>query len=741
MPLSLELFATAPRGTADLLAAELRALGAETSGERGSGVYFTGSLESALKVCLWSRFAGRVLLLLGQGPATDADSLYESVQGVDWSAHLAPGATLAVDFHGRSTGLQHSVYGARRVKDAVVDQLRQRHGWRPDVDLREPDLRINVHLERERARIALDLSGESLHRRGYRVAPVEAPLKEHLAAALLARAGWPAIARAGGALHDLLCGSATLPLEAALMAADSAPGLTRPRFGFERWPQHQPELWRRLRAEATGRREAGLDGLPDIRGFDADPAAVRAALANIEAAGLRGRVHVERRELGDARSRAGPGSPSGLVVANPPYGRRLGEARELEPLYARLGEALRGGYDGWEAAVLTATPALGHCLGLRARRSHTLWNGALECRLLRFTLREPWLAPVPANRVQRAQRRVMAHGEAQPGADMIANRLRKNRRERERWAAREKVDCYRLYDADMPEYAAAIDLYHTEQGERWVHVQEYRAPPTVEAEAARRRLDQLLAVLPEVLEVDAERVVCKRRERQRGRTQYDRLGAGGGYLEVREGPARLLVNLTDHLDTGLFLDHRPTRALLGRLAAGKRFLNLFCYTGSATVHAALGGARESVSVDSSASYLEWAGRNLDRNGLPAARHRLQRDDCMRWLRSAAGGPHYDLIFLDPPSFSNSRRSNEVLDVQRDHAALIQAAAALLAPGGLLLFSTNLRRFRLDADALQALETEDISAASIPHDFRRNPRIHQCWRLWAREGAGPGAQAR
>lgn len=734
--MTLRFFAAAPRGVTDLLAAELAALGATALRERAGGVYFDGSLETGYRACLWSRVASRVLLVLGEVPAADATALYEGVGGLDWEAELDPGATLAVDFHGANAAITHSQFGAQRVKDAIVDRLRARRGARPDVSRLDPDLRVNVHLERDRAQVALDLGGESLHRRGYRTEPVAAPLKENLAAAVLLRAGWPAIAAAGGPLVDPCCGSATLPIEAALMAGDVAPGGLGRRFGFERWPRHDAALWARLEAEAAERRVAGLARLPDIRGFDADATAVRAALANIERAGLRGRVHVERRELGDPRSRARPGDPPGLVVANPPYGQRLGRGEEsaLAALYERLGETLREGFAGWQAAVLTATPALGHHLGIRARRSHTLWNGALECRLLRFTLDASCLPAPRAHPVQRARERVLSGGEPSPGAAMVANRLKKNLRELGRWAAREHIDCYRLYDADMPEYAVAVDLYHTVTGERWAHVQEYRAPASVEPERARRRLDELLAVLPEVLEVPAERVVLKRRERQRGRAQYERRAERGEFLQVREGAARLWVNLHDYLDTGLFLDHRPTRAMLGRLAAGRRFLNLFCYTAAASVQAGLGGARSTTSVDLSATYLDWAARNLALNGLGGERHRLLRADCTTWLDAAAAqGERYDLVFLDPPTFSNSKRMQEVLDVQRDHAQLILASVRLLAPDGLLVFSTNHRRFQLDAPALAGLAVEDVSAASLPRDFARNPRIHRCWTIRRAEG--------
>jgi 23S rRNA (guanine2445-N2)-methyltransferase / 23S rRNA (guanine2069-N7)-methyltransferase len=533
-------------------------------------------------------------------------------------------------------------------------------------------------------------------------------MKENLAAAVLLRAGWPQIARLGGALVDPMCGSGTLLIEGALLAADVAPGLRRGYFGFLGWKGHDPQLWARLLAEAQQRREAGLAHLPVIVGGDRDGAAIRAAWASLERAGLHGRVHFERRDLADLAPP--PGAKPGLVVVNPPYGERLGEAETLRPLYRLLGERLRERFTGWTAAVLTGNPDLGKEMGLRARRYHTLFNGALECRLLHFEIEPQWFVE-PGKRPE-----VLS-----AGAEAFANRLRKNLKTIGRWAAQNGITCYRLYDADLPEYAVAVDLY-----EGWAHVQEYEAPSSVDPNRAEARLREALAVLPGVLGMAEERVVLKVRRRQKGRAQYEKLGEKGEFIEVGEGGLRFLVNLTDYLDTGLFLDHRPTRAMLRELAGGKRFLNLFAYTGTATVHAAAGGAVATVSVDLSRTYLDWARRNLAVNGFAGRQHELVRADVLEWL--ARERRRFDLIFLDPPTFSASKRMERTFDVQRDHVPLLRAAVRLLDPGGLLIFSTNSRRFRLDREALPELAIEEITPRTIPRDFERNPRIHYCWKI-------------
>ena len=715
----LPLFASAPRGIEPLLADELRALGAGNVKETRAGVTFEGDLTLAYRVCLWSRVANRVLLPLAKFPAPTPEALYDGVRGIDWSTHLDQNGTLAVEFNAYRSAITHTHYGALKVKDAIVDQFRERTGVRPSVATNEPDVRINVYVHADVASLSIDLSGESLHRRGYRVDTVTAPLKENLAAAILLRAGWPAIAKAGGALVDLMCGSGTLPIEAALIASDSAPGLERTYYGFLRWHGHDVAIWEALLAEARARRAAGIKNMPPIRGYDHDPAAVRVALANVEQAGFTGLVHIERRYLADCRNEHV--EHAGLVVVNPPYGERLGEESELPGLYRVLGEVLKRCYEGWRAAVFTGNPDLGKVMGLRAHKMHLLYNGAIECKLLHFevqprqyvTDRKP-VESLPAAAVTTLT----------PGAEMFANRLRKNLKQLGKWAEREKISCYRLYDADMPEYALAIDLY--QGAARWAHVQEYAAPKTIDPDKASERLQEAMSAIPGVLGIPVDQIFLKVRQRQKGNAQYERHDTRGEFHAVEEDGLKLLVNFSDYLDTGLFLDHRLTRRLLREHAKDKRFLNLFGYTGAATVHAAA-GARATTTVDMSRTYLDWARRNLALNGFEGPQHELIQADVLVWLEEETER-RYELIFLDPPTFSTSKRMQDTLDIQRDHLALIRAAARLLSPGGILIFSTNFRRFRLDREGLAEFSVEDLSRATLPKDFERDPRIHQCFKL-------------
>jgi 23S rRNA (guanine2445-N2)-methyltransferase / 23S rRNA (guanine2069-N7)-methyltransferase len=719
--------ATCPKGVEHLLADELRALGVSDVRETRAAVTFSGEIVAGYRACLWSRTASRVLLNLAEFAAATADELYAGVAAVPWEEHLAADGTLAIGVVGTTSGLTHTRFTAQKAKDAIVDRFRERTGGRPSVEFERPDLHINLRLHRDRAILSIDLAGSPLHERGYRTPgeQAEAPLKENLAAAVLVRAGWPEIAAAGGALVDPMCGSGTLLIEGALIAADQAPGLLREYWGFAGWLGHDADAWDALLDEADGRAEAGRERLPAIVGQDADQTAVELAVACARRAGFGGAIAIGQRDL--SKLEAPRGAKPGLVVTNPPYGVRLGEGADLAPLYALLGERLIAEFDGWQAAVLTNDESLARATGLRSSAAHTLYNGAIETKLYRFD--------VSSGSTRAEVRRAPETRSA--GAEMFANRLRKNLRHLGKWARRESVTCYRVYDADLPEYAMAVDLYQgagPDAGRRLACVAEYAPPATVDPAVAEARLSEAVGVVADVLEVLPDDLVVKVRKRQRGSSQYERQGERGEFVEVAEGGLRLLVNLHDYLDTGLFLDHRPVRAMVRDLAEGRRFCNLFAYTGVASVYAAAGGATAVHTVDLSDTYLAWAKRTMELNGfVEESGVRYFATDALRWLaeerRRVEGGfaDPYGLVFCDPPTFSSSKKMGDrTLDVQRDHVALIGDAAALLSEDGVLIFSTNLRTFKLDRAAMAGLEIEDVTAATIPPDFARSPRIHQCF---------------
>lgn len=764
-----QLFATTPKAMETILTDELQTLGVKNIKATMAGVAFQGDLETAYRACLWSRTANRILLVLSSFEVKSQEDLYKGVQKIDWFEHINPEDSFAVSFSAKnSAAINNTHFGALKVKDAIVDQMRAKFQTRPSIDTEQPNIRINVYLNGETAQLSLDLSGESLHRRGYRDVSIKAPMKENLAAAMLLRSGWPQIAKQQGSLIDPMCGSGTLLLEGAMIAADYAPGLLRDYFGFTGWKKHDAGCWEKLRAEAKQRKKTGLEKLPVIVGFDQNRHTVNTALAHIANAGLQNKIHVERRDIEDAEP-AESWKP-GLLICNPPYGERLGDEQETAELYKKFGDTLKAHFTGWKAAMIISNPELGFRLGIRSQKPITLFNGALECKLLRMDIEERNFfipkAKSPEERIaqvteiskvqeQRIAEAVKTRPAPQaeavstdnetiaPGTEMFAykdvgegrelgavsfaNRLKKNLKKLSNWAKQNRVTCYRAYDADLPEYAVAVDIYQGEQ--TWVNVQEYEPPKSIDQHKADQRLAGLLAEIPRVLGISRDQVFLKIRRKQKSTDQYEKHGDQGRFHIIEEGGCKLLVNFEDYLDTGLFLDHRPIRLLIQQQAKGKRFLNLFAYTGSATVHAAMGGAKSTTTVDMSNTYINWAKKNLALN-ISQGEHEFIQADCLEWLAAEAEQPskHYDLVFLDPPTFSNSKRMNAVFDIQTDHVQLINNAVSLLSPGGVLYFSTNFRRFKIDEQALSDLIVEDISAATIPEDFARNPKIHYCWRI-------------
>jgi 23S rRNA (guanine2445-N2)-methyltransferase / 23S rRNA (guanine2069-N7)-methyltransferase len=720
-PPSLRFVASSPRGCGDLLARELKAFGAAEVRERALGVEFAGPIAVAYRTCLESRVAARVFLVVAQFDAPTDAAFYDAVRAVDWRAHIDPARTLACDFSGKHPEITHTRFGALRLKDGICDQLRDATGRRPDIAPERPAVRVHAHANGPQVTVSLDLSGEGLHRRGYRTQAGEAPLRENLAAGILLRAGWDEKCTTAGEFLDPMCGSGTLVIEAAMIAARIAPNARRHYFGFFGWLGHDRTAW-----DAAKRAALAAEIVPAfrLRGLDADAAVLTAARDNAERAGVARFTSFERGELRDARPVA---AAPGFLATNPPYGVRLDDRDSARATMKELGAVLRTGFSGWDAVILAGSPDAGLELGIRAERVHTLWNGALECRLLRLHVSaETEKTLLHTGRTVRIDESLAET----PGAKMFANRIAKNLKALEKWAEREQVSCYRIYDADMPEYSFAIDRYAEVDGARvWLNVQEYAAPKTIDPAAVQRRRNEALAALPGATGVPVEHIHLRQRRRTARGEQYEKLGEGGEFRLVEESGLKFWVNFTDYLDTGLFLDHRITRQRLRAAASRARFLNLFAYTGSATVYAAAGRARETTTVDMSATYLDWARRNLAVNGFSGSQHQFVQEDCIAWLKTAVAERRvFDLIFLDPPTFSNSKRMDDIFDVQRDHAALIDRCMALLAAGGKLVFSNNAQKFKMDADIAARYKVTDITRATLPKDFERNPRIHQCYEL-------------
>ena len=712
MSQNLTLFATCPKGVEDLLAEECRQQHLTEVSTTHGGVFCQGDLEKAYRLCLWSRVASRVLLKLHEFPVSGHDDLYLGVQTIDWSSHLDSSGSFAIDVHTTHQQINNSHYATLKIKDAIADQFTQKYKHRPDVKRDRPDVRINAYIDKHNCTLYLDLSGEPLHKRGYRQQAGAAPLKENLAAAILIRAHWTQMAMENRPLIDPLCGSATLLLEAAYMAAGIAPGLLRSYFGFINWKQHEPEIWEQLINEA--KQGIDRDRVPRLIGIEKSYKVAEIARENIHAAGLDSIIEIKQADSVDV-VRDLP-DVTGLIVTNPPYGKRIGESKQLKSLYLELGRKLKTRFPGWNIALFTASHELAKFFGLRAHHKNTLYNGPLKCTLYQYRIRDIKTT---------SSRPDVTDNEAASGkdAEMFANRLLKNIKHLSKWVRKDNISCYRVYDADIPQYAIAVDIY-----ENWVHVQEYEPPRTVDAVQAFVRLNDAVDAISAILKTDKSRIILKTRKKQSGAEQYTRHDETYDTLIANEYGLKFRVNLKDYLDTGLFLDHRLTRKLISRIAKNRSFLNLFAYTGTATVYAAAGGAISSTTVDMSNTYLAWAQDNLELNNFSGKQHEFIREDCIKWLSDAKNeGRRYQLIFLDPPTFSNSKRMDHTLDIKRDHVELINQAMELLDDGGVLIFSCNAHGFKLDQKQLEEYSIRDITRMTTSEDFRRKP-AHVCWCL-------------
>lgn len=391
LPAPMQFTATCARGLEDALAEELGELGLENLTVNRGAVGFEGEIRDGYRVCLWSRIASRVLLLLAKAYANNAKTLYAEARRVDWNEHLDPSLTLAVEFVGGNEEIHNSQFGALTVKDAIVDRIRNQTDDRPNIDVEEPDVRVHVYLRHNRALISLDLSGPPLHLRGHSRDGGAAPIRENLAAGLLRYAGWSRLGVTGTPLVDPMCGSGTFLMEAADVLRDRAPGLARTRWGFSGWLQHDPKIWSELKEEAR----AAIKPVPpgQIFGYDRDPKQVARARANLARAGLADVVTVTEGELADLQPPAGSDViPRGLLVTNPPYGERMGQEDEVIQTHRLLGDVLKRRFPGWTGWIIAGSPFLGRQFGLKPKSKRSVFHGALDARWCEIPIRDEKVA-------------------------------------------------------------------------------------------------------------------------------------------------------------------------------------------------------------------------------------------------------------------------------------------------------------------------------------------------------------
>ena len=724
---SLELIATTAFGLEAIVKRELDDLGYEGRVISPGRIRFAGDVSAICRTNLWLRTADRVLLQLAEFPAEDFEALFENTKAIDWREWIPVKGAFPVV--GRSLRSQLSSVPAcqRAVKKAIVESLLRGH--RVDrLPESGPELKVQVAILDNVATLTLDTTGPSLHKRGYRQQAGPAPLKETLAAAMVQLSFW----KAGRPLLDPFCGSGTIPIEAALIGRNLAPGLSR-TFAAQAWPNIPKAAWSEATAEARDLARAGFD--ERLLGTDNDARTLQAARHNAEQAGVSAQVHFQERPFALLSSKR----LFGCIITNPPYGERLGRQRDWESLYRSIPETLRA-LPTWSHFILTAYPDFEALIGKQADRRRKLYNGRIECTYYQFHGPKPDVGKpeaISAADDEQGRGQTESGGAQEPPlvpvfgglsakaheqAELFRRRLQKRARHLRRWPTKRGVTCYRLYERDIPEIPLVVDRY-----EDHLHIAEYERPHDRDLAQHADWLDLMVATAADTLDVDRNKAFFKRRDRQRGDTQHEHLSEQHYEITVNEGGLQFIVNLSDYVDTGLFLDHRITRSMVRDTARGANVLNLFGYTGTFTVYATSGGAVRTTTVDWSRSYLDWAQRNLALNRLAGPEHRFVREDASSYLAQHPSDETYDLAIVDPPTFSNSKRTDKDWSVQRDHAELLTRLVPLMKVGGTIFFSTNFRRFKLDEPAIPSLQIREISKQTVPDDFR-NRRIHRCWRM-------------
>ena len=752
----MTLVAACAFGLEAIVKRELIALGYDAKVAQPGRVEFEGTWSDVCRANLWLRVADRVLVKVLEFPAADFDALFETVKDHDWSELIAADAAFPVTGRSRLSQLSSVPAVQRTVKKAIVESLKREHG-KSDLPETGVTYKIDVALLNDVAQLTLDTTGDSLHKRGYRKLTGKAPIKETLAAALVDLSVW----KPERMLIDPFCGTGTIPIEAALAGMKIAPGLNR-SFACSDWSQIPSSAW----ADAIDQAKSEIVHDADLKiiGSDIDVEALEMAKYHAKQAGVDRQIHFRQQAFHELQSQR----KYGCIITNPPYGERLEDLRSVQPLYETFPGILQK-LDTWSLFVITNVPSVEKIFQRRANRRRKLFNGRIECMYYQYLGPRPpkgyfdddYVEPLAevAEEVSVSNARKAPERQAQPAivseapaqktapssasyqrgdaaapifgglqakdreqADLFRSRLTKRARHLRKWPTKRGITCFRLYDRDIPEIPLVVDRY----GDN-LHLTEYERPHDRELGRHAAWLELMRTTAAETLEVDVERTHLKSRDHDA--RQYEKVANQRQRVEVEEAGLKFLVNLTDYVDTGLFLDHRNTRLMVHSEANGTRFLNLFAYTGSFTVYAADADADSTVTVDLSKNYLQWAQDNLKVNGLFGPEHKFIDMDCMAYLeRSVAKKKKFDLIVVDPPTFSNSKRTEEDWDVQQRHVEMLNMIAQILTPGGIVYFSTNFRRFKFDEANLVGFDTIlEISRQTVPEDFR-NKRIHRCWRM-------------
>lgn len=761
---------TCADGLENALLIELEGFGLMGAVLRTGRVRVSLGLAQFYHLCLYSKVASRILLPIGEyhfcqkvqtlnqireqngkkitrtleHKVIDEDipsALYEFASRYEWSDIFGVDKTFAIRLSVDKRVAVNQQFATLRIKDAIADCFNDKLGKRPSVD-KSPNVCIYAHISPELCELYLDLSGLSLHKRGYRVMNTDAPLKENLAAALLYECGWHEGKHS--AIIDPMCGSGTFITEALLMKTAYPVGIDKKvsEFGFYHWQYHDEALWQTLTSRAlqafydnlSALEQELVSGKFNVIALDASDLAIEACQKNIKASALMPISHAitpKHMMLSHAKTvLKNLQSPRPLIITNPPYGERLGDGDVIKPLYQGLGLIVADALSHLgraDMAVLASHIEHADTLPLTDPKTLKCHNGALTVYFRH--------GAVDFDKTNHKQYDLLANFTKKdihnPDSQEFINRLHKNLSHLKKHAIKDNISNMRIYDADLPNFNVAIDVY----GDK-IHVQEYAPPKHISTDVAKERFNLILSAIRQIFGINRESLFIKTRMRQSGNDQYAKNTPDDKKKKlwvVKEHGAYFYVNFSDYLDTGLFIDHRNIRQMIKQASFNKKVLNLFAYTCTASIHSALGGAMSVTSVDLSANYLNWGKQNFALNGLDLSakegeqlKYQFIAGDVFEWLKDHT--QKYDVIFIDPPTFSNSKKFKGTFDVQRDHVALINRAMNRLTADGVLYFSNNFTKFVLDESLKERYEVMDITHQTIGVDFNLKKPIHQSFKI-------------
>ncbi|AEO08152.1 bifunctional 23S rRNA (guanine(2069)-N(7))-methyltransferase RlmK/23S rRNA (guanine(2445)-N(2))-methyltransferase RlmL [Buchnera aphidicola] len=693
------LFASTHFGTEQLLKQELLRLGIKNSTIINGGVYYEANDFLLYKTLMWSRIASRIFLCITNFYIKNSQDLYLKIYDIDWNKIFYKNSTFAINFKGTNNIIRNSLFGALITKDAIIDQFRKKYCIRLNINLIEPDIRIKLLLLNNNIiHVMLDLSGESLHKRGYRKFFNQTPIKENLASAIIINSGW----NKNLPIIDPMCGSGTLLIEAAMMASNRAPGLKRSKWGFQSWKDYNKKIWTQIIQEAKEKFEIGMQTCLKnfFIGYDSNTDIIKKAKINALHAGVLKIIEFKTQNLENFKNINQTKIESGILLTNPPYGNRYKTESQLVSLYIQLGIISKNYFENWKLSIFSASKFLFNFLQMKPNKKYFFKNGSLDCIQHNYTIY--------------LKNKVIINNEYE-------NRLKKNFKKFKKWADIQNIECFRIYNADLPNYNIIVDVY-----KNWIVIQEYQAPKEIHSYKTLRRLCDAIYYTKKILSVSIDNIIFKIRKKNTHKTQYKKLSNSNNFILIQEYHAKFLVNLIDYIDTGLFSDKRILRKLLGKMSYDKDFLNLFSYTATASVYAGLGNAKSTTSIDISNTYIKWSMKNMAINNLTGSQHIFIKSDCLKWIKKTH--KTFDLIFINPPTFSNSKNMNQSFDVKKDYFNLMINLKKILRYHGYIIFSSSTKNFELDYNFMNKIKlyAKKITQQVQSKDYLKYSNNYHSW---------------